>query len=418
MGHFIETDTKSLKIGLWNGKIRMADVALRPEALYTLGLPLSVKSGRVEKLELDIPWRHLGREKVIVKLSGISATVGTLGEDGNFTDERLRSWAWHRKKYQLQQLEEQAALGEEARELVDQRAAAKTEQEVATNSKAGRKASLASRARGLSMVRDKDGSSEKKRKSGIGGRLRSHNSFLSKILDNLMLQLDTVHLRIEGTSRRPFALGVTLDALRTTEGDQAKMRRVVLSGFAIYHAELEGRRASTTRISFGGAAPPAAEPTAATPALAHLGLTSVDLSSESRRTIIEPATLVVCLAGQSIRERVLAAASGVQPAVGIDLDLSGLIFRLTQGQVTDVSRLLAMIIETGETIRRRELSLMLKDRVEQPATFDARSRWRCTAQNPRACSSLSFAWPPDTRHRPAPLLPRLPSPRLPSPLAS
>ena len=407
LGHFIETDTKSLKIGLWNGKIRMDNVALRPEALYTLGLPLSVKAGRVEKLELDIPWRHLGREKVVIKLSGISATVGTLGEDGNFTDERLRSWAWHRKKYQLQQLEEQAALGEEAQELVEQRAAAKKEQETAARNKAGRRASLSSRARGLSMARETDGSSEKKKKNGIGGRLRSHNSFLSKILDNLMLELDTVHLRIEGTSRRPFALGITLDALRTTEGDQANMRRVVLSGFTIYHAEPEARRASTTRVSFGGAAAPASAPAAASsaaapPALAYLGRTSVDLSSESRRTIIEPATLVVCLAGPSIRERVLAAASGVQPAVGVDLDLSDLIFSLTQGQVTDISRLVAMIIETGEAIRRRELSLMLKDRVQRPETFDAKSRWRCTARNPRALSVLLMRLL-TTRHHPSPL---------------
>ena len=46
LGHFVESDLSSLKVGLWNGKIRLTDVALRPEALYTLGLPLSVRSGK------------------------------------------------------------------------------------------------------------------------------------------------------------------------------------------------------------------------------------------------------------------------------------------------------------------------------------------------------------------------------------
>ena len=90
LGHFVESDLSSLKLGLWNGKIRLADVALKPEALYTLGLPLSVRSGKIASLELDIPWRHLGKEKVVIRLTGVEATVGSLGDDTNFTDERLR----------------------------------------------------------------------------------------------------------------------------------------------------------------------------------------------------------------------------------------------------------------------------------------------------------------------------------------
>ena len=50
------------QIGLWSGHIQLKDVAVRPDALYSLGLPLSVKAGRVETLQIDIPWRRIGKE--------------------------------------------------------------------------------------------------------------------------------------------------------------------------------------------------------------------------------------------------------------------------------------------------------------------------------------------------------------------
>ena len=65
-----------------------------------------------------------------------------------------------------------------------------------------------------------------------------------------------------------------------------------------------------------------------------------------------------------------------QAAVGVEVDLSDLVFTLTQAQLKDISRLVAVVIQTGDAIRRREVSLMLKDRVERPALMDARARWR------------------------------------------
>ena len=48
LGQFIEADhLGSLRLGLWSGKIRLDNVVLRPDALYTLGLPFAVKEGRV-----------------------------------------------------------------------------------------------------------------------------------------------------------------------------------------------------------------------------------------------------------------------------------------------------------------------------------------------------------------------------------
>ena len=62
LGQFLDSDLKELKTNLWKGKMSMKKVALRPDALYALGLPLSVKAGRIELLEIDIPWRRIGKE--------------------------------------------------------------------------------------------------------------------------------------------------------------------------------------------------------------------------------------------------------------------------------------------------------------------------------------------------------------------
>ena len=62
LGQFLDSDLKALKANLWKGKMSMKNVALRPDALYALGLPLSVKAGRIDLLEIDIPWRRIGKE--------------------------------------------------------------------------------------------------------------------------------------------------------------------------------------------------------------------------------------------------------------------------------------------------------------------------------------------------------------------
>lgn len=72
IGRFVDgLDTKSLKLSIWKGKVVLKDVQLRPDALYSLGLPLSVRSGSIERLTLDIPWRRLGKEPVIVHAAGV-----------------------------------------------------------------------------------------------------------------------------------------------------------------------------------------------------------------------------------------------------------------------------------------------------------------------------------------------------------
>lgn len=119
IGQFVEgLDGKSLKLGIWSGKVVLRDFKLRPDALYTLGLPLSIKAGQVKELTLDIPWRRIGKEAVVVRLSGVTLVAGPLDEDEQFTDDRLRQWVWRRKQLELQSLVQRSELGEAAQAVL------------------------------------------------------------------------------------------------------------------------------------------------------------------------------------------------------------------------------------------------------------------------------------------------------------
>ena len=233
LGQFLDTDFKSLKTNLWSGKIRLQNVALRPDVLYSLGLPLSVKEGKVALLAIDIPWRKLGKERVFLKLSGITATAGSLGEDENFTDARLREWAWRRKQFQLQRLMEQAELGEEVEEVL---AAARAQQSGKKPVSKKKEKALAEKAA--------------RKKKNLGKRLMSSNSFLSRLLDNLTVQIEDVHVKYEGPAHRRFVFGVRLSGMTTSLGDAdggAGAKSLVVDGLSVYHDD-PGSKASSANL--------------------------------------------------------------------------------------------------------------------------------------------------------------------------
>ena len=77
LGDFIEVDqlSKDLKMSLLSGLLSLESVAIKRECLSFLGLPLIVKYGRIELLELKVPLSRIGSEPVIIKVSGISLVV-------------------------------------------------------------------------------------------------------------------------------------------------------------------------------------------------------------------------------------------------------------------------------------------------------------------------------------------------------
>ena len=98
--------------------------------------------------------------------------------------------------------------------------------------------------------------------------------------------------------------------------------------------------------------------------------------------LLEPTSFAICVTGPSIRERVLAATAGENPAVGVEVEIGNWSLRLTHAQLQDVADLVTKTVEADEAIRAREISLLLADRVPRPAARDAlemgaaRARWQ------------------------------------------
>ena len=78
----------------------------------------------------------------------------------------------------------------------------------------------------------------------MGARMLAQNSFLSKILDNLHIALENIHLRYESSDRIPYAVGVTLTSLATSNGDILNDKRIAVTSLALYHASNLAARAA------------------------------------------------------------------------------------------------------------------------------------------------------------------------------
>ena len=202
LGQFCDGfDSHAAKLSIWRGKIVLRDVKLRRDALYTLGLPLAVRSGVVGQLSVEIPWRHLGRDPVVIKIEGVSVVIGSLEEDAAFDDKTLREWAWRRKELELQSLWSHAELLEDADVL---REGATTPGKVP-----GKKSSPRGR-KGFTVGR--------KLREGMGKLLFDTKKLASKVLDHLRVEVAQIHVRYEDDthSHTPFTISARLEAMTTS----------------------------------------------------------------------------------------------------------------------------------------------------------------------------------------------------------
>ncbi|KAG6616608.1 Vacuolar protein sorting-associated protein [Phytophthora cinnamomi] len=65
----------SLVVGLWSGELELRDLALKPQALAELQLPVAVASGSVARVLVRVPWNQLGSASVTISLEGVAALV-------------------------------------------------------------------------------------------------------------------------------------------------------------------------------------------------------------------------------------------------------------------------------------------------------------------------------------------------------
>lgn len=200
-------DRDSLKVSVWSGQVTLTDLKLRREAIYALGLPVSIKAGYIKHVELSIPWNKLGTEPVMLTFDGVYLVAGPLDEGTAEEDETAAGeWAWSRKRGRLQRLWQAAQLKTEA----------------------------------LKAEAPADGETDEPRRDTL--------SLLTKIIYNLQFCLTNIHVRYEDRhhSSAPFAVGVTIAELsaHTTDANGHKAftkdsnvhyKRAELQQLAVYH---------------------------------------------------------------------------------------------------------------------------------------------------------------------------------------
>ena len=194
LGEYVHgISTRDLNVAVFKGDIVLKGMRLKVEALNALGLPFRVLSGVVGKLTLQIPWRALGKQAVVVRIEELYVVAGFAEPDAELTvEERTARW--------------EAAQAALKRRLVD---------EGETNWLAASDASDASDASSIPA-------------SGSGSSDGWLAGMLDTILGNLEVTISRIHLRLEGdlsapdspSPPDPFALGVTLETLALHSVDE------------------------------------------------------------------------------------------------------------------------------------------------------------------------------------------------------
>ena len=151
-------DRDSFSVSLWQGKIVMQGVRLSPQLGRWLGVPLEIKEGVVDRLEIVIPWRALATKAVKVSIEGVSLLLKTIPRT---------AWSF-----------DEAELTSSLREAVN----------------------------------FEDGRLHIKQSSKPDAQSSTSAGLSEKILRNLSITIHSVHVRIE-TTDLPSALGLVCESL-------------------------------------------------------------------------------------------------------------------------------------------------------------------------------------------------------------
>ncbi|WBW72722.1 intermembrane lipid transfer protein, chorein family Vps13a [Schizosaccharomyces osmophilus] len=174
LGSYVDNlDTKQLNIGVWGGRVSLQNLAIKPEALDKLGIPIKIVRGFIGNFILEMPWSDLQKKSLKVKIEDIYLLVRPQGKS-SLTEQQLKEYQQNFKQEQLDSFE---ILRKNFREALDD------VNSTATNSK---KQSL------LEFM-------------------------IAKLTANLEVSVDRVHLHYDddlSDSKHPFSLGVTLRSLR------------------------------------------------------------------------------------------------------------------------------------------------------------------------------------------------------------
>ncbi|EEB06191.1 vacuolar protein sorting-associated protein 13a [Schizosaccharomyces japonicus yFS275] len=202
LGSYVDNfDPKQLNIGVWSGNVKLHNLKIKPEAVDKFGLPVSIISGVIGTLNLEIPWQNLRKKPLKVRLEDIYLLVFARNEN-SISEEQIEA-----NKQSLKQ------------------------------EKLGR----------FELVRRNVGVPKKLPASK---KVSFIESLITKLTDNLQLSIERIHVRYEDTLssiERPFALGITLhevSALSTNNStllqsmgldpSQYIFKNLLLDSFSLY----------------------------------------------------------------------------------------------------------------------------------------------------------------------------------------
>ncbi|EPX71146.1 DUF1162 domain-containing protein [Schizosaccharomyces octosporus yFS286] len=179
LGSYVDNlDTKQLNIGVWGGHVSLQNLAIKPEALDKLGVPIKITRGFIGNFNLEMPWSDLQKKSLKVKIEDIYLLIRPQGKS-SFSEQELKE---SRQAFKQEQLDSFEILRKNFREALDD---ANT---TTTNSK---KQSL------LEFM-------------------------IAKLTANLEISVGRVHLHYDddlSDCKHPFSLGVTLNSLRLHSTD-------------------------------------------------------------------------------------------------------------------------------------------------------------------------------------------------------
>lgn len=189
LGAYVKNiDPDALRISVWNGKIEVDALELQPDA-FPLPAQLELVKGTLHKLRIDLPWANLANEPIRVDIEAISLLLRVVdGGRGSAPQsaEELEAEAKRAAKLRLQTLQRKRATldaYEKASELNEENA----------------------------------------RQEQTGWTQSFLAKLLIKALDNLQVQVQHLHVRMEdacSSETHPYAVGVTLESLIIKSADE------------------------------------------------------------------------------------------------------------------------------------------------------------------------------------------------------
>jgi hypothetical protein len=193
LGAYVKNiDPDALRISVWSGKIEVDALELQPDA-FPLPGPLQLAKGTLHKLRIDLPWANLANEPIRVDIEAISLLLRVADDDGRArqTDEDAELEAARLVKRKLQSLQRKRATLD-AYEKASEFNAQSSKQQPEQQQQQGWTQSLLAK-------------------------------LLVKALDNLQVQVQHLHVRMEdavSSPARPYAVGVTLESLIIKSADE------------------------------------------------------------------------------------------------------------------------------------------------------------------------------------------------------